>query len=69
MLPGSELVTLDCDHFSLYMEKNWEFTIQKQLQFMRKHASEEGLQFEVGDGRLGKPQGEKVETLGSKAEL
>ncbi|KAF5828180.1 Alpha/Beta hydrolase protein [Dunaliella salina] len=40
-LPGSELVTLDCDHFSLYLEKNWEYTIKKQLEFMRKHASEE----------------------------
>eukprot|EP00983_Pelagomonas_calceolata_P015424 488957-Pelagomonas_calceolata.AAC.1 len=41
LLPGSELVTVDCDHFSLYLEENWEYTIRKQLEFMRKHASEE----------------------------
>jgi len=46
LLPRSELFTMDCDHFSLYLDQNWEATIQKQLQFVRKHASED-TQFEV----------------------
>lgn len=50
LLPRSELFTMDCNHFSLYLDKNWEATIQKQLQFMRKHAIEDN-QFEVAGSR------------------
>lgn len=48
LLPDTaRLVTLDCDHFSLYLDKNWDYTMQQQLGFMKLHASGGELEVDV----------------------